>query len=296
MSIDVDERLRELRPDDAERSHELFPVARRAEMMRGIVDGGHRPSHVHRSRQFSFAALVVAIAVAVTVTLASGSPGGGVRAAAAEGIRFETAKDGDIIAVVTDPYAALRNLRAAFAQRGFDISLSLVPVSPGLVGTVVFMGGDAGTADLIRSLAGGRCVPGGGSCQIGLAISTRFSGSASVTLGRAARAGERYATSTSAFGPGEVLHCTGLFGGRVSSLLSVLAGKRLHAEWTDDDSPTNATIHEPSGAEYVRRAELVAADLVRVEVTRKPIDPIDVAGDIAHFNAYLAQLDAGCPK
>ena len=304
MSIDVDELLRDLRPDDARRAGLIFPADVRAEMCAVIVGRDRRrrdPRHqrsVRRSRVYSFAALVVAAAVATAVLVSSGGSGVHVEpepAAAAEGVRFAVGTKGDVIAYVTDPYAASRNLSAAFAQRGFDITLSLVPVSPSLVGTVVFMGSDVGNEDLIRTLNGGTCVTGGGTCPIGLDISGQFHGVAQVTLGRAARPGERYESAASAFAPGEPLHCTRLLDARVSELLTVLTAKHLHVEWTDFDN-RNAPIGEPPGSDYVQGVGLAAANLVTVNVSRSPIDPVFHAGDVAHWKAYLAQLNAGCPK
>ncbi len=298
MSIDVDEFLRDVRPDDARRVDAVFPADVRAEMLEAIVGDHPRRRRVRRSRAYSLAALVVAAAVATTVLVSTGGSGLHVApepAAAAEGVRFEAGTKGDIIAYVTDPYAASRNLSAAFSQRGFDITLSMLPVSPSLVGTVVYIGSDLGNENLIRTLSGGSCATGGGSCPIGLDISGRFRGAAQVTLGRPARLGERYASSTSAFGPGEPLHCTGLLDATVGRLRAVLATKHLNAEWRDSDAQ-NAIVAEPLASDHVQGVEMAASSLVTVSVSRSPIDPVFHAGDVAHWNAYLAQLNAGCPK
>lgn len=67
---------------------------------------------------------------------------------------------GDIIATVTDPFAAQKDLDAAFAAHGFNITVQLVPVSPSLVGALVATSQDT-PGSVIEPLEGGTCVTGG---------------------------------------------------------------------------------------------------------------------------------------
>ena len=66
-----------------------------------------------------------------------------------------------------------------------------MPVSPSLVGTVVYIS-DNGGASAIQPLQGGPCVTGGGGCSIGVKIPATFTGQGYITLGRPAKPGETY--------------------------------------------------------------------------------------------------------
>jgi hypothetical protein len=80
-------------------------------------------------------------------------------------VAFTTAPGGDIIATVTDPFAAQKELDAAFAAHGFAITIQLLPVSPSLVGTLISTSQD-GLGSAIDPLQGGTCVSdGGGGCR-----------------------------------------------------------------------------------------------------------------------------------
>jgi hypothetical protein len=148
-------------------------------------------------------------------------------------VAFRAAADGDIVATVTDPFAAESRLKAAFVEHGLDITVNLVPVSPSLVGTVVYTS-DNGGPSAIQPLQGGRCVTAGGGCAIGLKIPATFTGKGYVTLGRPAKPEEAYESQASAFAPGEALHCSRLLGARVATALPVLQAHNLSVEWREN--------------------------------------------------------------
>ena len=137
-----------------------------------------------------------------------------------------------IVATVENPYAAERQLDAAFAAHGLNITLKLVPVSPSLVGSVVYMGSSAGASGIGVLYSTTKQAP-GGPLPIGLRIPADFKGQADIVLGRAARPGETYISTGDAFAPGEVLHGSGLMGMRVSAALVKLRALGLSAEWRD---------------------------------------------------------------
>jgi hypothetical protein len=114
---------------------------------------------------------------------------------------------GYIKVIVNNPLADESWYNADFARHHMNIRMSLVAVSPSLVGTVVFIGTTPGTSDFSTITAQGRCWTGGGgsACPVGLKIPLDFHGQASVTFGRAARPGEQYESAGSAFSPGEAL-------------------------------------------------------------------------------------------
>jgi hypothetical protein len=141
-----------------------------------------------------------------------------------------------------------------------------VPVSPSLVGTVVYTSDNGGTS-AIQPLQGGHCITGGGGCPIGLKIPATFTGNGYITLGRPARPGETYESQSSAFAPGETLHCTELLGAPVATALPVLRADKLTAAWREDTTTTapdgtstssSKTDASPPAHNYIWEAVLTA--------------------------------------
>lgn len=231
-----------------------------------------------RRRHFPAAGLAAA-AVVVVLAVIVGSALIGSRPAAA-GVRF-TRDDGYIVATVTDPAAASEQLRAAFAEHGLDIDLQLVPVSPSLVGTVVFLGDEG--SDVIETLQQGKCVTGGGGCPIGLRISTDFTGHAEITLGRRADAGEQFMSAADGFGAGEALHCSNLMGAPVTKALPELEARGLVAMWRlgDGSEVDPATVRDY----FVTEAIPWAQGEVLMWVAPEPVTP---PGE------YLRAINRGC--
>lgn len=149
-----------------------------------------------------------------------------------------------IIATVEDPYAAAERLHAAFAARGLDIVLKLVPVSPSMVGSVVFMDVEGNG---ITSLASATRQAPGGPMPVGLRIAVDFKGHAVIVLGRAAQPGETYVSTGDAFAQGEVLYKSGLIGMRVTEAAARLKQLGLAAEWRDE-RPTSTSAPAPSAS------------------------------------------------
>ncbi|MGD0167177.1 MAG: hypothetical protein ABSC51_07810 [Gaiellaceae bacterium] len=300
MSHNLVELVRGLRPEDAGRVDELFPPAQRRELFREIVssdqsiseESGRRrltpsrharwcSSTIHRVRRpvlISSLGAVAAAAVAAGLIASSAMR----PQAAAAGVAFRTGADGDIIATVTDPFAAESQLKAAFAEHGLDITVNLLPVSPSLVGTVVFIS-DSGGASAIQPLQGGPCVTGGGGCSIGVKIPATFTGQGDITLGRPAKSGETYESQASAFAPGEVLHCSGLLGARVATALPVLKAKKLTPQWRERSTGANDATAPTSN--YIWDALMQAPGTVMIWTS-----PTPRSGSAA----YTRALDQGC--
>ena len=131
----------------------------------------------------------------------------------------------------------------AFAAHGLDITLKLVPVSPSLVGSVVYMGTSEGASDIQVLHSATREAP-GGPLSIGLRIPVDFQGQADIVLGRAARPGETYVSTGDAFAPGEALYKSGLMGLRVSEAVGRLKELGLTAEWRDE-RPASSSPDQP---------------------------------------------------
>ncbi|MGH9070322.1 MAG: hypothetical protein ACRDX8_03915 [Acidimicrobiales bacterium] len=178
---------------------------------------------------------------------------------------FRTQANGSDVAVITEPLAAKSQLDATFRRHGFDISVNVVPVSPSLVGSIVYS--DIG----VEPLQSGACFGGGGGgCWVGLVIPNGFTGQGNVTVGRAARPGEAYASTADAFGPGEVLHCSGLLNAPVSDALPVLKATSLKVVWAET-SPANTQAPLSNGATSTRAPEPVGPEPVASpKITESP--------------------------
>ncbi len=268
--------LADLRPVDADRVDEWFPASQRETLLHEIT-GAARPassgsprgrrlqrrsgrrsrsSHVRPRALFSVAGALAVVAVVLVLGLGSAVQPQPARAAVA----FSSAANGDIIATITDPFAAETQLDAAFAAHGFHITVSLVPVSPSLVGTVVYMSDDGGSGQ-IESLEGGSCVTGGGGCPVGLKIPAAFTGQGYITLGRPAQSGETYESAASAFATGEALHCSGLLGAQVGAAMPVLDAHKLTVvQWRVGQQVVSTAPAE----NYIWQIDPVAAGTVRV--------------------------------
>ena len=127
---------------------------------------------------------------------------------------------GALTVLVRDPLADPARYRAEFARHHLRITLKLVPASPSLVGTVVYLSGD-----ITPITAHGQCyTPGGGGGAARSASGCRPTSTArrEVVFGRAARPGEQYESTASAFAPGEVMHGMRITGRTVAQVLAML--------------------------------------------------------------------------
>jgi hypothetical protein len=180
--------------------------------------------------------VAAALATAGLVVSSLGSPGqhlgpvpiGPAKAQAA--VMSVTRYGGYLDVIVTNPVADAAKYRAVFARYGLNISLTLVPASPSLVGTLVYSGGSDMSA-LEPITAVGRCYTGGGGnvCPVGVKVPLNFAGQAVLTFGRAARPGELYETTAPADAPGEAMYGLSYVGKTVTQVLAMLAGRHVTA-------------------------------------------------------------------
>jgi hypothetical protein len=140
-----------------------------------------------------------------------------------------TTSGGYITVIVRNPLADPSRYRAEFAARHLDVTLKLVPVSPSLVGTVVFIDESAGNPGIETITAQGRCYTGGGgsACPVGVRIPVGYRGQAEVVFGRAARPGEQYESTASATAPGEVPHGLRFAGDTLAQVLALLRERHV---------------------------------------------------------------------
>lgn len=311
MSRDLIQVLSDLRPIEATRVDEAFPRAWRSQTLRAIVTDAQpaqcaaarrrlpvpeRTRSAGRLGRIRAPLLVTTLgamaAAAVAATLLAMSSAVGPQSASGA-VVFRTAAGGDVVATVTDPFAARSRLETAFVRRGFRITLTLIPVSPSAVGTVVYTSDDGGRSR-IEPLQGGRCLTGGGGCPIGIRIPASFTGRGYITLGRPAHPGEAYQSTASAFAPGEILHCSGLLGARVGVALPVLRGHGLTVDWRESTTQSTAgggstsrsrTDPSPPLNNYIWSADTIASGRVMVWTEPTPWPGTASTG---------AQFDAGC--
>lgn len=136
---------------------------------------------------------------------------------------------GYIDVIVRNPLADAKRYRAEFAKYHLDISLSLVPASPSLVGTLVYESAPASGPQIEPITAKGKCWTGGGGnvCPVGVRVPLGFRGAATLVFGRAARPGEVYETTAPASAPGEVMHGLHFVGKTVAEVLVMLAPRHV---------------------------------------------------------------------
>jgi hypothetical protein len=291
--------LRALRPSDAERVDEIFPVKARADLLAMITDQAHTVAHnsdahpaPRRRRPLTLGVIgmtSVAVPTVAAVVLATGSAVG---PTPADAVSFHTTRHGYILASVTDPFATRTRLNAAFARQGLHITINLIPVSPSAVGRVVYMGISNSRGPQIQSLRqGDGCVSAATGCLIGLKIPKHFTATATIGLGRQAKPGETYASGASAFAPGEPLHCSGLLGATVARALPVLARDKLTVRWMEDvEIRTRHTgvssrariLTQPPTHNYIWTANLSAQGHVTIQTEPRPWPGTPGAG--SHFN------------
>jgi hypothetical protein len=134
-----------------------------------------------------------------------------------------TTSGGYITVIVRDPLADPSRYRAEFAAHHLQVTLTLVPVSPSLVGSLVYFSEPA-SGGITPITARGKCRTGGGgsACPVGVRIPAGFRGQAQLVFGRAARPGEQYESTASATAPGEVMHGMRYQGLTVARVLAML--------------------------------------------------------------------------
>jgi hypothetical protein len=243
----------------------------------------HRAARVWRRRWLAAVPAAAGIAAAALIAASAVHPGQetgpsgiGPLKPDAHALAF-TRIGGYIDVIVRDPVADEASYNAEFKAHGLDITLSLVPVSPSLVGTVVFVGTSGPDGDSITTItAKGRCWTGGGGneCPVGLKVPVGYHGQADFVFGRAARRGETYESTAPANAPGEAMYGMKYVGVRVARVLAMLRGRGVTVPVFHYDAPSgNGELLPPGkvpGTWYVYDATPWAARQVMLWVGPAP--------------------------
>ncbi|GGK70521.1 hypothetical protein Ppa06_35980 [Planomonospora parontospora subsp. parontospora] len=218
-------------------------------------------SGIPRRRRWAvLSAIGVATAAAV---LASWSLPGGLGPAPASAT-LDIERDGDhYVITVKDLFAEPELYERELKARGLDITLKLVPTSPGGArGIYVFndvdrlRAGEPVPADgpITTIEAPGPCERLGG-CPTGLKVPVDYAKKAEVTLGREARPGEAYVIRPIIDMPGEPLHCVEYVNKTVAEVVPMLRERGVEPELTS----FTASGRVPPGHWYVHDGVMSAA-------------------------------------
>jgi hypothetical protein len=265
----------------------------------GYPISGHRPAPRQRrqSRRGMLLAVPVAVAAAAVgiVTGVVAIPGTSGPAlphashplphtgtplppAAAKALAF-TVKDGYITVIVKNPYADPSWYRADFQAHHLDITLRIRPVSPSLVGTVIYTDAPSSAVESEVTMIYGKCAQapsGGDRCAIGIRVPMDFHGQYEVDFGRAARPGEVYVSANSAFAAGEALYGMKDIVGQPVAVVLAEIGQR-HVTAILNDHSTFGSPGKFPGTWYVNDAVPYAPGQVMLFVSRDQGDQSSAA-------------------
>ncbi|HEU5029474.1 MAG TPA: hypothetical protein VFV01_31500 [Spirillospora sp.] len=201
------------------------------------------PRRARRRLAIGLPLLATGVAAAAVAAVLAGRPGGSgdpgrpapsggahARVQLAAALSF-TRKGRYVDVRIRDPYADPARYKQEFAAHGLHVSLSLVPVSPSIVGTVVMEDTSEGTrpGDVTEIRVKGACevASGGDDCTVGVRIREGYTGTATIVFGRAARHGEQYQSTAQATARGEAMHGMAYRKRHVSEVLAALKKRNV---------------------------------------------------------------------
>ncbi|MFF5208602.1 hypothetical protein [Streptosporangium sp. NPDC000396] len=274
MTTDLDRIVSSIAPDPGPG---FVPGAR--ELMNEIMDTEPLPAPVRRRRPGWRIALPAVALLAATVTVLSWTsalPGFGPKPVAALDIKQE---GGYFVIEVKDLYADPENYEAQLNAAGLDVSLRVIPATPGLVGSILATAPDDEVIDEFKTIEpAGKCDKVGG-CPIGLKIPVGFTGTAYVTLKRQAKPGERYSSFTSFDALGEPMHCVPYLNKTVAEVRALLKERGLTIQkfMVSDPRSTEASDYEMASSVpdswYVHGGTLIEPGKVTIDTHSTPLPP-----------------------
>ncbi|WP_188194312.1 hypothetical protein [Nonomuraea sp. SYSU D8015] len=146
---------------------------------------------------------------------------------------------GYYIIAIKDLYADPESYETQLRAVGLNISLRVIPTTPALEGSVFPTSPDKRHLPEIQGInPPGQCGKMDG-CAIGVKIPVGFKGTAHIDVGRKARPGERYESTTSFDAKGEPMHCVPYYNKSVAEVRAMLRERGVSIEEfivTDPDS------------------------------------------------------------
>ncbi|MFB9882638.1 hypothetical protein ACFFMN_32395 [Planobispora siamensis] len=295
-------------PDELARAIGWEPSARRAVPARRRVrlrfPGLTGTTRAGAAWRLATGAVVLAGVVAAAVLGPSLVPGGGAGAKSYASAAIDIVQEGrNWVARIKDPLAEHERYREGFASLGLDVTLELVPASPGLVGqpvAPVFDPGGPMTFESSGEFSAGvepeGCTPGTPGCLLVFRVPVGLAEKVRTQLGRPARPGEPYQTDSPATHRGEVLEGVTVKDRTVAQVLADVRERDLDVVFrrvrSDPDSTTSnfydgkakqafQLSYEPVSADAVGQdwlvweARAVSDRTVMLEVTPEPLKPTD---------------------
>ncbi|MBE3014758.1 hypothetical protein IL992_37110 [Microbispora sp. NEAU-D428] len=251
------------------------PATRRLRVPEAVTGAARRVLRRPRLAPLIVSLTAVLLAVGWLVPGAAGL--GPAPAAAALDIR----REGDhYVVMVRDLFAAPASYQRELRDRGLDVDVRLVPVSSAWAGQVIGFDGTRDNSAITAIKAPGECTRFGG-CAIGFRIPVGFRGHATVFLGRAARAGERYGILEAFDMEGQPFHCVDYVNKTVAQVLPLLRERGVRAEFTS--YVTKSTRPSAPASWYVYEGVMVADGQALVLVGPTP-------------NPRPRPRDAFCPR
>jgi hypothetical protein len=180
-----------------------------------------------------------------------------------------------IRARITNRGDAAGQLESVLRSRHFHITVTQEPVSPSLVGSIIGPGikvRSGGGAGIVSEITG-PCAGGARGCVDGIVLPARFTGSARIVVGRAAKPGERYAAAADLFRPGEMLQCSALLGESVRQALTALESLHVKIAWETGDGKLVRWPVPVSRRYYIVGGTALSAGSIAIRIAAKDPAP-----------------------
>ncbi|MEV4299250.1 hypothetical protein [Microbispora rosea] len=202
------------------------PSTRRQRGPEAVTRAARAVSRRHR--------LMPAIVTLTAVLLAVGwlVPGAAGLGPAPASAALDIRREGDhYVVLVRNLFAAPASYERELRDRGLDVDVRLVPMTPASVGRVLYVDGTRDLSAITPIAASGACTRFDG-CPIGFRIPVEFRGHATVFLGRAARPGERYGILEAFDTEGQPFHCVDYINKTVAQVLPLLRERGVRAKFS----------------------------------------------------------------
>lgn len=174
-------------------------------------------------------------------------------------------RDGFTFVRLTDLVTRAAAVRSALSKAGLDVTVDSAPVGPSNVGQFLTLAGEELPPQLTVT-------NGTASRFAGFKIPADWTGRLTLTMGRAARAGETWRASSDALAPHEALACRDLLGATAAEISRTIAQLGLSSRWLlVGPTAGEATPAQAASGEYASwraiRIEAVSPSEVWVTMT-----------------------------